>query len=115
MDPYPPKQILFTSEFQPDSGERRTLFDQGGYQVISAVFKGDLRKRRLAQRCEGNPTVGNCPTGWHIVPEFLEIPLLCALLDELWKNPREMTNANRRQLVLDEIKLFYQQKVAKNP
>src|SRR6266851_8171755 len=89
------------------------LFDDGTYTVISGVY-GDSSTKRLAQRCNGPsvPETHRYPIGWHVVPEFLEIPLLCALLDELWKNPRQLTNAgkDRGELVLEEIQFFHRQK-----
>jgi hypothetical protein len=78
-----PKYITPEAEFDSLSGQPRVLFEAGGYTVIPVVFKGESRTR-LAQRCDGSvsskPIVG-CPPGWHVVPEFLEIPLLHALLD----------------------------------
>jgi len=103
-----PRRITPDAEFEPTAGERLTLFNAGGYTVVSGVLRGDSRKR-LLQRCEHPPKVG-CPSGWHVVPEFLEIPLLHALLDETCKNHRQLTNADLSKSILEEIKVFYRQK-----
>jgi hypothetical protein len=54
---------------------------------------------------KGRPT-------WHVVPEFLEVPLLHALLDELFKNPLAQTaiavsDRAIRERILDELTKCY--------
>ena len=71
------------------------LFDDGQYSVISGMYDGgsDPARRKLGERWNGT---ANSPLGfpnvsghavWHVVPRFLEIPILHALLDEVAKHP----------------------------
>jgi len=94
-----PKYITPASQFDSASGPPRKLYDANGYTVIAAVFKGESRSR-LAQSCEGySPPIRGCPTGWHVVPKFLEIPLLHALLDEV------LTHGEPANLIYEELKI----------
>jgi hypothetical protein len=102
-----PKYIIPTAEFEPTAGERLTLFDQAGYQVVAAALRGDNGRNRLFQRCEGHPSIPGSPTGWHVIPKFLEIPLLQALLEELQANPKGQTvyaGTPREELVSAELR-----------
>jgi hypothetical protein len=106
-----PKHITTDAEFDLQAGQSQMLFEAEGYTLVSAVLRNDSRKR-LAQKCDGPvETIRGCPTGWHIVPEFLEVPLLHALLTELHKNPNRqtITVADRRKLVHDELDYFLSQ------
>jgi hypothetical protein len=67
------------------------LFDDGEYSVISGTFRGDNGDsyRRLGERWNGHegkmlgfPNVAGYPV-WHVVPEFLALPVLHGLLDEI--------------------------------
>ena len=96
----------------------QTLFDDGSYTVICGEY-GDGPQRRLAQGCNGpldQETYPRFAKGWHLVPEFLEIPLLYALLDELYNDLNRQKNASvrdRREMVLGEIKNFHLDKCRK--
>src|SRR5258708_1687045 len=81
------------------------LFDNGEYSVISGMYQGDSR-RRLAQRWNGHmpdhpdrllgfPINEQGRADWCLVPEFLEIPILHALLDELLEHPGIQINCAR--------------------
>lgn len=60
------------------------LFDDGKYSVISGNYDG---KRALGERWNGQgdgigyPSQGGNPL-WHVVPEFLALPVLHGLLNE---------------------------------
>ena len=87
------------------------LFDNNEYSVISGRYENGER-RTLGERWNGDderpigfPNVaGNAV--WHVVPDFLQIPILRALLDELARvqQPeyvdaimRELEDRHRRQ------------------
>jgi hypothetical protein len=63
------------------------LFDNGDYSVISGLYD-DGAHRVLGERWNGAagalgfPNQGGNPI-WHVVPDFLAIPLLHGILDEL--------------------------------
>jgi hypothetical protein len=88
----------------------RVLFDNGRYSVISGVFNGfDEGPRRVlgerwngdAKRPLGFPNVARYPV-WHVVPKFLEIPILQGVRDDLAKH----VNSQNRQYsaeVLSEL------------
>jgi hypothetical protein len=89
--------------------EIRVLFDNGEYSVISGVYEREERgdRRSLGERWngagedQGFPKVLGHPM-WYVAPQFLEIPILHGLLEELAKNltlqPRE-----RMQAVVEEL------------
>jgi hypothetical protein len=78
-------------------GSITVLFDNGEYSVISGLFDGES-ERALGERWNGEgvapgfPNQGANPT-WHVVSDFLAVPLLHGLLDELLRRPGE---GNRR-------------------
>jgi hypothetical protein len=88
----------------------RVLFDNGRYSVISGMFDGfDEGPRRVlgerwngdAKRPLGFPNVARYSV-WHVVPKFLEIPILQGLRDDLAKH----VNPQNRQYsaeVLSEL------------
>jgi hypothetical protein len=90
------------------------LFDNGKYSVIT---DGDS-KLGMGWNASSNPlTLPNMAgyaraldTIWHIVPSFLEIPILHALLDELARNSGIAINPEEK-LILPEIKRRH----SKNP
>jgi hypothetical protein len=45
---------------------------------------------------------------WYLVPEFLEIPILHALLDEVVKHPGHQTGAHPTKVVLERITMELQ-------
>jgi hypothetical protein len=99
-----PKHITPEAEFDSNAGQPNVLFEADGYKVIAVVFKGHPGSR-LAQRCDGyRETIRGCPIGWHVVPEFLEIPLLHALLDEALRNPGRQSASNPVNFIFDELK-----------
>lgn len=73
------------------------LFDNGEYSVISGVYNKHVH---LGERWNGGkgkkgfPKVGRNPV-WHIVPQFLQVPILRGLLDELASNPNSQPNGRR--------------------
>ena len=80
------------------------LFDNGQYSVISGRYDGEWA---LGERWNGGgddvgfPSQGGNPL-WHVVPDFLALPLLHGLLDELGRNPPP-TDSDRTQAVAAEI------------
>lgn len=83
------------------------LFDDGTYSVISGVY--DKGRRKLGERWNGEsdsplgfPNVSGHPV-WHVVPRFLELPILHGILDELAKNPGEQVGNNPLERVLQEL------------
>jgi hypothetical protein len=93
--------------------EITVLFDDGEYSVISGLW--EHKRQALGERWKGSgaegeegqfrggslgfPNVaGNAV--WHIVPDFLEIPILYGLLDRLASRPQEQgrTDAILREL-----------------
>jgi len=97
------------TEVKPEKwSEIWVLFDNGKYSVISGVYDGSRRK--LGERWNGD---SNFPLGfpnvaghsvWHVVPRFLEIPLLHGLLDELAKDLRGQIGNNPTGKVLEELR-----------
>jgi hypothetical protein len=78
----------------------RILFDEGSYSVISGIYDGG-HHHVLGERWNGRgdkpgfPHQGGNPL-WHVVPEFLAIPILHGLLDRLSihnNQPPERTTA----------------------
>lgn len=74
------------SEVKPQKWtDLRVLFDNGSYSIVSGVYEG---RRALGQRWNGRsgslgfPSQAGHPV-WHVVPNFLVIPVLHGLLDEL--------------------------------
>ena len=77
------------AEVTPEKWSKiQVLFDNGWYSVISGIYERGER-RVLGERWNGDR---NSPIGfpnvagysvWHVVPEFLEISMLTALLVEI--------------------------------
>jgi hypothetical protein len=87
------------------------LFDNDQYSVISGVYDGG--RRVLGERWNGE---SDSPLGfpnvsghsvWHVVPRFLEIPVLHGLLDEVAKNPGEQAGNNPPERILQELRNRY--------
>src|SRR5438132_862890 len=87
--------------------ELRVLFDESGYSVVAGQYEG---RPALGERWNGDgdelgfPNASGNPI-WHVVPEFLRIPVLSGVLHELARNP---TPANREKahLILAEWERF---------
>jgi len=67
----------------------RVLFDNGWYSVIAGDYEG---KAVLGERWNGDEGTLGFPNQaghpiWHVVPSFLEVPILHALLDEIARKP----------------------------
>lgn|SRR5690349_5759954 len=85
------------------------LFDNGRYSIISGVYDGG--GRRLGERWNGDsdsplgfPNVSGHPV-WHVVPRFLEIPILHGLLDEITKNPTQQVGNNPPDRIMQELRV----------
>ena len=94
--------------------ESWVLFDDGQYSVISGVYDGGRRK--LGERWNGDedshlgfPNVAGYPV-WHVVPRFLEIPVLHGVLDEMAKNPGRQVGNNPPERALQELRNRYNQR-----
>ena len=80
------------------------LFDNGRYSVITGRYDSDWA---LGERWNGRedavgfPSQGGNPL-WHVVPDFLALPVLHGLLDELGKNPPS-TDPGYAQALANEI------------
>jgi hypothetical protein len=83
------------------------LFDNGTYSVIAGTFGGEDRLgerwNRSPDQHLGFPNVERRPE-WHLVPRFLEIPILHGLLHEFAKNPTHQTGLNGPDRIMQEIK-----------
>ena len=87
--------------------KKTILFENAEYSVIAGTYRGDLSTRHaLGERWNGPddkalgfPSVGKYPI-WHIVPEFLEIPILHGLLEELARHPQ---SEDRKPSILLEL------------
>lgn len=98
-------------EVQPrDWSQIAVLFDDGEYSVISGLYGGDPH---LGERWNGTgdsplgfPNVAGHPV-WHVVPRFLEIPILHGLLDELAKNLRRQIGNNPPERIFQELRTRY--------
>lgn len=83
------------------------LFDDGQYSVISGTY--DQGDHVLGERWNGEgddlgfPNVAGYPV-WHVVPEWLRIPVLHALLDELASDPPNAREAEYRDAILGELR-----------
>jgi hypothetical protein len=64
------------------------LFDNGSYSLVSGFYGGEpaIGERWNGQADQGYPTQGGNPL-WHVVPEFLRVPILHGLLDEFARHP----------------------------
>jgi hypothetical protein len=92
--------------------KKTTLFENDKYSVIVGDYYGENSSRRaLGERWRGKdddalgfPSVAGYPI-WHVVPEFLEVPILRGLLDELARNPQppEPGERERPALILQEL------------
>ena len=104
-----PKHITQHTQFDLSYRDVQ-LFNEGGYIVIAAKFLDDPHVR-LAQKCEDSPVKVGRPSGWHVVPEFLEMPLLHALLGQVSRDAGQMTEAQKTQYksILKHIDFFEQQ------
>jgi hypothetical protein len=90
------------------------LFDNGTYSVVSGVLKGEHSQPRLVQRWNtmagrltpdfGFPIDEGKKPDWLLVPEFLEVPILHALIDELSENPGIQNLRVRLDLIFKELK-----------
>jgi hypothetical protein len=83
----------------------RVLFDDGRYSVVSGIYNG-RRGRVLGERWNGDskrplgfPNVAGCAV-WHVVPRFLENPILRGLRDELARR----SNSRHRQYRVEVLK-----------
>jgi hypothetical protein len=87
--------------------DKIVLFDDGEYSVISGIYDGQPR-RVLGERWNqdqgslGFPNVLGHAV-WHVVPQFLELPVLHGLLDEMASVPGQP--AERTSAILSEISL----------
>jgi hypothetical protein len=85
----------------------KVLFDDGSYSVISGLYDGG-KHTVLGERWNGErgglgfPNVAGNPV-WHVVPDFLAVAVLEALLDEI-SAKRTASSERQLQSVLDEIK-----------
>ena len=90
------------------------LFDDGKYSVISGAYMG-TPERRLAERWNGSskddrplgfPINEKGQSAWFLVPEFLEIPLLHALLNEVLKHPniQQIRVSDPAKYIVTELK-----------
>lgn len=73
------------------------LFDNGWYSLVAGEYRNDdgtTEPHAIGERWNGRgeeigfPNVSGHPV-WHVVPGFLEVPVLHGLLDELMWNPNE--------------------------
>jgi len=96
-------------EVHPEKwSEIAVLFDDGEYSVIAGAYDGT--SRRLGERWNGDgehplgfPNVAGYPV-WHVVPTFLEGPILHAILEELARNPGGQIGNNAPDAVLRELR-----------
>jgi hypothetical protein len=89
------------------------LFDNGKYLVIAGSYDG---ARKLGYRSQQEPDFLNVPnqaayavargTIWHIIPPFLEIPILHGLLDELFRKYGERSG-DYSDAIVKELKNFH--------
>jgi hypothetical protein len=85
----------------------KVLFDNEWYSVISGTYDGGDQSV-LGERWNGGegslgfPNVAGNPV-WHVVPEFLAIPILEGLLDELAANPNPKSEEYSEK-ILQEIR-----------
>lgn len=88
------------------------LFDNGWYSVVSGTYdNGDVsvlgERWNGEQESLGFPNVAGNPV-WHVIPEFLAIPILHGLLDEITTRP----TAGAEQFVeniVRELRIQYRQ------
>jgi hypothetical protein len=91
------------------------LFDNGSYSVIAGTQEG---KRKLGARWNNDTdSVVNLPimSGyaaafdaiWHIIPSFLELPVLHGLVGELARDPSGQVGINRIDWILQELRSRY--------
>ncbi len=67
------------------------LFDNGVYSVISGYYQNNPKlgeRWNEAPNGAGFPNSGGIPL-WHVVPPFLDLHVLQALLDELARRPQD--------------------------
>ena len=69
----------------------RVLFDNGWYSVIGGDYEGEAS---FVERWNGDDDEVGFPNQaghpiWHVIPPFLQIPILSGLLDELGRSSHE--------------------------
>jgi len=113
------------AEVRPEKWTGLTvLFDNGEYSVISGFYEDDTR-RALGERWNGNgsnplgfPTGRGYPV-WHVIPRFLEIAILHALLDELAIHPDLVPSPDSlqryRMAILGELGVRHQERALPIP
>jgi len=92
------------AEVRPEKWTNVTdLFDNGWYSLISGVYDEDDTQRVLGERWNGGesdpqgfPKLFGHPV-WHVVPRFLDIAILHALLDELAARPNAVPSPDSLQ------------------
>ena len=94
------------AEVTPEKWSEITiLFDNGDYSIISGAYEGEgpaLGERWNGhERALGFPNVAGYPV-WHVVPEFLTIPILHGLLDELARSGQSQP-PERTEYILREL------------
>lgn len=79
----------------------RVLFDNGVYSVVSGSYEGDPV---LGERWNGKegtlgfPNQAGYPI-WHVVPNFLAVPVLHGLLDELARRPNARSQEHATEIL----------------
>jgi hypothetical protein len=97
----------------------RVLFDDGDYSVISGTYE-DYKEgigRSLGERWNGGqrrqplgfPNIAGHPV-WHVVPDFLEIPVLQGLLARVLESPHLENGVGFSREICEEISARYARK-----
>jgi hypothetical protein len=91
--------------------KQKVLFDNGWYSVISGIYDGK-GPRVLGERWSGGnvglgfPNVSGNPV-WHVIPEFLAIPVLTGLIEELAVSPTEQPKKHFEN-ILQELRIQHE-------
>jgi hypothetical protein len=103
-------------QVRPHKWEHLTvLFDDSSYSIVSGVYDGGDHFV-LGERWNGDqhglgfPNVSGYAI-WHVVPEFLAIPILEALLNELVAHPIQLAEEYSNRII-EEIRRQQRQRMA---
>ena len=79
----------------------RVLFDNGEYSLVAGAYDGD---KAVGERWNGRrgalgfPNQAGHPV-WHVVPDFLIVPILHGLLDELARHSQTKGHEQRTEIL----------------
>jgi hypothetical protein len=79
----------------------KVLFDNDWYSIIAGTYDGE---ESLGERWNGDGGDIGFPNTrgyaqWHVVPDFLNVPILQGALEEIRRNPYNGSDEHKKQIV----------------